>query len=1014
MAAFRIPVSLATIAVIFHTTLTIADAQSIDISRSVLTQHNDSQRTGWYQAETQLAPSTVKPTTFGELYRLHVSGMISAQPLYVHGVNIGGVQRNVLYVATNENHIYGFAIDNPGDTSPPQLSPLITADFSGSALLPGMLPAPPGVAVLPFTCGQTWWKAGITSTPVIDPTTGTMFVVYRTGPTPGLIDKTKPATAKGNYALGAQFWLVALDIRTLKPVQQAVEIKDPGNRFAADMELNRPALLLANGTVYVAFGGAVCDQGGDPYLHTQTGHGWVFAFDASNISSPPAAFNTTPTTSLGGIWQSGNGLSALGDSVFAFTGNNGADGDSQNKPEYAESLIKLTLTKSSSGLRTFATPTPAMRPGNWYRLDLGDTDLASGGPVVLPNHRIVGGGKQGVLYVVDPDSLRQTQPAFQAFYNTWHPETDVCQYDAMQMNGPNIHGSPVVWHPGGVNYALFYGMPEKEYLKGFRAYDNGQVDSSPDLTTIESGYRSPDKMPGGFLSISSNAGKDGIVWALVSRDYGRNRDATYNTVPGRLLAFDALTLRALWSDDAAPGVNFVKFVPPTIADGKVFRVSYDGEVAKDGSTAGMVVVYGAKASQGTPLPSIPVPAKRLVTAGWSPQTNASEDMQAQLLYLFTSAADGEVISTFFSAYTPNTPKNAGCVNAWRGWFPVSDTRPTTRGLSPITAVWRPVAKTAAWSPGTNHLDFFMVADDGTVKSGFVEDTVDIKDMNGKDTKKYKYSWPINWFGVTAHPETGKTVPSEAVTAVWRDGKPDHLDLFITGTDGIVKSTFFENGKWQPGWFQASLDAGKAAVGQPITAVWRPGGVGHLDLFMVADDGTVKSAYFENNKWQSGWFGVPIHPETGKAAPGQPVTAVWRDANHLDLFITGTDGIVRSTFFENGKWQPGWFQAGQIVGKAAVGQPITAVWRPGGGHLDLFMVADDGTVKSTFFENGKWSPTGWFGVTANPESGKAAPGQSVTAVWSSATHLDLFINGADGHVRSTFFDTGKWQPGWFLL
>ena len=601
MAAVRAVVLLSFIAVIFGPSTDVAAAQSIDVSRSVLTQHNDGQRTGWYRAETQLKPSTVTPRTFGELYRLNVLGMITAQPLYVRGVKVSGVQRNMLYVATNENHIYGFEIKDLSDPSPPLLTPLITADFPDSNLLPGMLPAIPP---LPFTCKQTWWKAGITSTPVIDPATDTMFVVYRTGPIPGLVDKNKSPTAPGNYALGAKFMLAALDIRTLKPVQQAVEIKDTGNIFAPDMELNRPALLLANGSVYVGFGGAVCDQGGDPYVHTQKGHGWVFAFNASNISLPPGAFNTTPTTSLGGIWQSGNGLSALGDSVFAFTGNNGADGDNQNRPEHAKSLIKLTLVKSSSGLRTFAAPA-AMQAKNWLRLDKGDADLASGGPVVFPNNRVVGGGKQGVLYVVDPGSLPlQPKQTFQAFYNTWHPETDVCDYDASQMNGPNIHGSPVVWHPAGVNYSLFYGMPEKEYLKGFRAYDTGQVDTSPDLTTIESGYRSPDKMPGGFLSISSNGGQDGIVWALVARHYGPNTDATYDTVPGRLLAFDALTLRALWNDDAVPGVNFVKFVPPTIADGKVFRVSYNGEVAKDGSTAGMVVVYGAKASQGT-LPQFP-------------------------------------------------------------------------------------------------------------------------------------------------------------------------------------------------------------------------------------------------------------------------------------------------------------------------------------------------------------------------------------------------------------------------
>ncbi len=238
----------------------------------------------------------------------------SAQPLYVHGVDIAGVQRNVLYVATNENHIYAFEIKNPDDTSPPQLSPLLTpVDFPSSALLPGMLDGPQ-------PCKQTRWKVGITSTPVIDPTTGTMYVVYRTGPKPGPAHAGPPGPT--NYALGAQFWLAALNIRTLKPIQQTVEIKGPD--FASDMQLNRPALLLAKGILYVAFGEAVCDYGGNPYIKPENkprGHGWVFAFDASDISRPPARFNTTQNTSLGGIWQSGNGLSVLGDSVFAMTGN---------------------------------------------------------------------------------------------------------------------------------------------------------------------------------------------------------------------------------------------------------------------------------------------------------------------------------------------------------------------------------------------------------------------------------------------------------------------------------------------------------------------------------------------------------------------------------------------------------------------------------------------------------------------------------------------------------------------
>ncbi len=329
-------------------------------------------------------------------------------------------------------------------------------------------------------------------------------------------------------------------------------------------------------------------------------------------------------------------------------------------------------------------------------------------------------------------------------------------------------------------------MPEKEYLKGFRAYDDGHVNPWPDLTTIESGYRSPDKMPGGFLSISSNGGRDGIVWALVPRDYGPDHDATYETVTGRLIAFDALTLRALWSDDDTAGANFVKFVSPTIADGKVFRASYQGEVAPDGSTNGTVIVYGAKAGQGS-LPSLPVPTKRLVTALWDPGNHH--------LHLFTTAADGEVLSIFFHAYTPEE-HNVGCVDSWRGWFPVTDQRPTTRGFPPITAMWR---------PNHNHLDLFTVGDDGAVKSTYLE--------NGR--------W-AGWFSL--RPETGKAVPGQPITAVWRDA--NHLDLFMTTVTGTLGASTLKTISGNPHGSRCvriparqQRDSRLQHYGGPAAAIW---------------------------------------------------------------------------------------------------------------------------------------------------------------------------------------------------
>jgi hypothetical protein len=87
-------------------------AEGISILESVLTQHNDNARTGAYLAETHLKPSTVNPSSFGRLFSRKVDGEIAAQPLYVKGVLIDGVPKNMLYVATRKNKLYAFDTDN--------------------------------------------------------------------------------------------------------------------------------------------------------------------------------------------------------------------------------------------------------------------------------------------------------------------------------------------------------------------------------------------------------------------------------------------------------------------------------------------------------------------------------------------------------------------------------------------------------------------------------------------------------------------------------------------------------------------------------------------------------------------------------------------------------------------------------------------------------------------------------------------------------------------------------------
>ena len=144
-----------------------------------------------------------------------------------------------------------------------------------------------------------------------------------------------------------------------------------------------------------------------------------------------------------------------------------------------------------------------------------------------------------------------------------------------------------------------------------------------------------------------------------------------------------------------------------------------------------------------------------------------------------------------------------------------------------------------------------------------------------------------------------------------------------------------------------------------------------------------------------------HHAHADARPPQSVTAVWSTKNHLDAFVIDTNGVVVSSWWESGKgWQP-WFAISPESATAAAGQPVTAVWS-NSQHLDLFITGYDGRVMSTFWESAKgWQP--WFAIS--PESATAAAGQPqpVTAVWSSPQHLDLFIT-----VSTAATKCAKWR------
>ena len=241
---------------------------------AIVTAQYGSGRTGANTTETILKTSNVTGSQFGKLFSWTVDGTIFAQPLYVPGVNIGGVTRNVVYVATMHNSLYAFDANNPS-------GPLWKVSLGA--------PVPAGSG-LGGACPATWAtgsELGIVSTPVIDQSTNTLYAV-------------SASPAQGG---GYQHYFHAINIvngqeKAGSPI--TIQASVPGTGYnavngtvsmtPASTEIQRSALLLANGAVYAAFGN--CGPDPDPW------HGWVVAYNTSNLSQK-FVFNSTPIGVLG-------------------------------------------------------------------------------------------------------------------------------------------------------------------------------------------------------------------------------------------------------------------------------------------------------------------------------------------------------------------------------------------------------------------------------------------------------------------------------------------------------------------------------------------------------------------------------------------------------------------------------------------------------------------------------------------------------------------------------------------
>jgi hypothetical protein len=588
--------------------LAVLFATTLCSQPSVLTWQNDNFRSGQNLLETILTPANVKSASFGRLFTLAVDGKVDAQPLYVPGLTIPGQgAHDVLYVVTEHDSVYAFDADN------------------GTLLKSRTILVAPEAPSDDRGCGQVTPEIGITSTPAIDPHSGPNGTMY-------LIAMTKDGGGKYHHRLHA------LDLTTLAeefggpveiaatyPGSQGVEKKGSGDTvqtFNPAAHKERSALLLLNGVIYTSWS-SHCDAGS----YT----GWVMGYNEATLQQT-SVLNLTPNGNDGGMWSAGSGPAAdASGNLYMPLGNGTFDttllgSGLPSKGDYGNAYVRMSTTGGQLAAADYFTMTNTVSESN------GDTDLGSGGGMLLPPLNDSGGnsrqlavvaGKDQNIYVMDRTNLGKFHPSADEIYQ--------------QLTGVLSGG---VWSsPAWFNGRLYYGA-QGNVLKAF-AFTSGKFGTNPDS---QSSATFP--YPGVTPSISANGSSNGIVWAIS------------NSSPAVLRAYDATNLstelydsnQAANAHDHFGGGN--KFIVPTVVNGKVYAASNGGVSGSVGS----VGVFGLLAPPDFSLSE--TPGVLTVAPGGSGQSTITVAAAAGFNGIVSFSASGLPVGAT-ALFSPTTVTGSG-------------------------------------------------------------------------------------------------------------------------------------------------------------------------------------------------------------------------------------------------------------------------------------------------------------------------------------------------------------------
>jgi Bacterial Ig-like domain (group 2) len=504
--------------------------------------HFDAARTGLNPTEGILSPATVSTPSFGKLFSYTLDGYVYGQPLLVSNLTMAdGTTHNVVFVATENDSVYAFDSDNYGTGAPLWKTPLLQSGES------------------PLTNAPIAPVEGVTSTPAIDLTTNTIYVV----------------SAQTSSTAGPTFRVNALDLITGaqkiaygSPV--TVNVSAPGANAGqlTTACIQRAALLVSGGYVYVGFGG--CHDG------------WLLAYEEQNLAAAPATFNSSPIlpgegayASAGGVWMGGGGpVADSSGNIYISTGNGPWDG----LTAWSDSVLEFSPATSGNPLNMLSYFTPAI----YEYMDCADADLAAGGVLLIPGaNQVVAGGKIGELFLLNTGSLggESTGDSGAAYSTFFEPDlnppyqktcTDVNnnQWTA-EVNSYEIFGTAAYF-----NGAVYLGITPTGTLTPSAFVRRFPYDASSSTLGLGA-YAEPNIFEGSYgytLAISANGTSDGVVWLL---DHGQPIQGSGVVTPtsASLIAYDSGLDTELYNsaNNSADTAGYgIKFSAPMVANGKVY------------------------------------------------------------------------------------------------------------------------------------------------------------------------------------------------------------------------------------------------------------------------------------------------------------------------------------------------------------------------------------------------------------------------------------------------------------